>query len=115
MKRIHFLVTDELNQQIEKIIRLLGIYSKSEFFRILALECIKENQSASQKSLKTTPDMPKLSPKEAIIMAKLYAKAKTIDDLTGETGLRVSEVSSLLVQLLLKNLVIENGLYWKLI
>ncbi len=112
MKNIHFLVSNTLNQQIEEVLLRLGINSKSEFFRMLALEYIKTNKIVSVS--RSAESQPKLTIKEKMMLSTLETKAKSIDDLVIETGLPVSEITALLVQLLLKNRVTQTGVYWNL-
>ncbi|MFH1012793.1 MAG: hypothetical protein V1760_03545 [Candidatus Peregrinibacteria bacterium] len=110
MRKINFLVTDILFQQIEEVMSRLGIRVKSEFFRMLALACIKENKVIP----KITKPKLRLTPKEKTITSILTTKACTIDDLVMLTGLPIAEISSLLIQLLLKDVVTEEGINWKL-
>lgn len=109
MKRINFLVTDKFNGQIEELMKQLGLNIKSEFFRMLAWRCMQENKTPKKASI----PYESLTSQEKALMAKIKNQAKTVDDLTIETGWPVSTISAMLVELLLKNCVEENGLYWQ--
>ncbi len=113
MKRIEFRVTDFLDRQIEQIMLKLGISTKSEFFRMLALHSAKENL-APPPSRALEPE-PELTHNEKIILSHLKTEAKSIDDLVCETHFSVQDVSVLLMNLLLKNLVLEIDSRWQVI
>ncbi len=86
MKRIEFRVTDFLDRQIEQVMLKLGLSTKSEFFRMLVLHSAKENLA---------PPPPRAS--------------------EPEPELTHNDVSVLLMNLLLKNLVLEMGSRWQVI
>lgn len=118
MKRINFLVTDFLNQQIEEAMLRLGIMSKSEFFRMLVLNCIKDNvPSKNNIDRRQVPVEPvkELTKNEKIILSYLQRNPMTINDLVDHTGFSVSELSVILMQLNLKKRVLETGTCWSMI
>lgn len=52
MKRVHFFIYDELDQQINEAIIRWGFNSRSEFFRYLAMDFLR-----GEKELKTTDEV----------------------------------------------------------
>ncbi len=122
MKRIDFLVTDVLNQQIEEAMLRLGTDSKAEFFRMLAIQCVSHlNISVTPKvspQQQTRVQVPanELSKDEKTILRALQTGSQSPDDLCYKTGLSIVTVLSSLPLLLLKGRVKEVGsLYWSLV
>lgn len=116
MKAVHFLITEELNQQIEEVMSRLGITAKSEFFRMLAVQHIKENKIVlpPAEAKRLLPALPAdLTPNEKIIIDALKTGGKTVNELVEETKLPASTVMSVLTLLLLNDRVTQEGLSWK--
>ncbi len=112
---MNFYVTDFLNQQIEEAMRRLGIDIKAEFFRILALNCVKEINVASTHEKKSPMESEEsLTQEEKMLLSHLQKGPKTIDNLVEETHLPVQNITSCLVQLLLKKWVFERGNLWEI-
>lgn len=120
MKKMNFLITDALNQQIEETMLYLGINGKAEFFRFLALSCAKENGIRSTASAREqqeniiTSSNRALTEKEKKILTSLKQGPQVMDTLMEEAGLSVPEISALLIELLLENRVAQAGAYWTL-
>jgi len=114
MKKINFVVTDFLNQQIKEAMARLGISSKSEFFRILALNCIKDLNIHSTPSIPESPCKADhvLTKNEKVILSHLQNGPQSVDVLVARTNLPTSKVSASLTQLALKNHVVETGSCW---
>jgi len=115
---MNFYVTDFLNQQIEEAMHALGIGTKAEFFRVLALNCAREiNQRAAppMKPSLLNLDDPSLTHEDKIILTHLQKGPKTIDTLVEETHFPVQNIISCLVQLLLKKWVFERGNLWEIL
>ena len=113
---MNFYVTDFLNQQIEEAMMRLGIGIKAEFFRMLALHCVKEVNATSIPKLEkpAEPEEP-LDKEEKIVLSHLQRGPKTINELVVAIGLPVQVVSASLVQLLLKRRVLEQGSTWEVL
>ena len=120
MKKINFLVTDSLDQQIEEAMLRLGHSTKAEFFRLLAINCVKDlnipprSNTSEGKEARVQTSAQQLSKNEKTILRTLQTGPQLVDTLVGKTGFPVSEVSALLIQLLLKNRVMEAGSHWAL-
>ena len=111
MKKINFLITNALLQQIEEAMSQLGINSKAEFFRMLALNCAKEVNAQRKNSAPPKIDRS-LSKDEKMILLGLEEGPKRVDDLVEETGIPAGRVAGLLIELLVKKRVAEAGHEW---
>ncbi|MFH0820466.1 MAG: hypothetical protein V1908_01700 [Candidatus Peregrinibacteria bacterium] len=118
MKKINFLVTDSLYQQIEKVISRLGINSKAEFFRMLAVNYLKDCNipppPSSSSPTHRHKSKQRLTKDEKTLLSVLSADPLLADELVNKTGLPVQKVLALLTQLFVKNLIREVGPRWVL-
>ena len=112
MKRIHILIGNTLNRQIEEAMLRMGLYSKSEFFRMLALNCVKDlNIPQTYKAPENNTSEP-LTDEEKKLFFVMNQEPQSVDTLIEKMGWPVSIVCTVLMQLLLKDRVKQNGSYW---